>query len=245
MGAWGSGPFENDTALDWWDEFRPESVRETLEAALERGLQEGPLDAHTADEAVAALALVALACDSTLPEEWCPEMEGELPRFEGLRALAADCVPPIAGSESAELWAGDKPWWSKLASMAKAVDCPKEVLDSLGPVVPEARPPKDHSLPPAKVKELKEQGYAAINTMKESGRAKDRAAFDEAMGTFFYCAAQVNPNAVQKTKEMSLAEWVKNCTGSEAFDAAWELAESREFGMLATGFKKMLNRPGA
>ena len=54
MGAWGSGSFENDTALDWAGDVRSvEDVRKPFEQ-LKRGRIEACVDADFACELLAA-----------------------------------------------------------------------------------------------------------------------------------------------------------------------------------------------
>lgn len=63
MGAWGEGPFENDTAADWCgelDDAAPEARIPMIRAALEAAADAGEyLDVEVASPAVAAAAVVA------------------------------------------------------------------------------------------------------------------------------------------------------------------------------------------
>lgn len=74
MGVWGTGPFENDTALDWLDAFIENDFRlidRTL-AGVAHLQPADELDADEAAEAIAAAECVAAALGrpaASLPEE--------------------------------------------------------------------------------------------------------------------------------------------------------------------------------
>lgn len=119
MGAWGSGPFENDDAGDWVydlegaDDFA--LVRDALDVASSRYL-----DAHEGAAAVAAAAVVAAALDAGavdgLPEEVVAWLEGHARQSEKADAArAAAALDRVVGehSELADLWdeAPDGPAW--------------------------------------------------------------------------------------------------------------------------------------
>ncbi len=113
MGTWGVGPFDNDFAADWADDFgelgvdeRPEALRQALRAVTDR---EGYLDSDYAVEGIAAAAVVAHARTGVLPsgdvpaflaEEGAGELPGDLDRLaaRALTRVLAD------GSEWRELW---------------------------------------------------------------------------------------------------------------------------------------------
>jgi len=61
MGAWGSGPFQNDAALDWL--ARAKLDPQAVELAFERATGPGYLDVDDGASAVAAAAVVAAAVD--------------------------------------------------------------------------------------------------------------------------------------------------------------------------------------
>jgi hypothetical protein len=64
MGAWGSGPFENDDAADWAWELEEASDHGVLRDAFQAALDEtGYLDVREGANAVAAAAVVATALD--------------------------------------------------------------------------------------------------------------------------------------------------------------------------------------
>lgn len=122
MGAWGPGPFDNDTAGDWvrgLSDLDPEGLRDVLRATA-RAEQ---LDAPQAAEALAAAEVVAAAAGAPidpLPDEvhaWIaanPE-----PATEEDRRLAATAVRRVcrADSELAELWAEADDWGDHCADL--------------------------------------------------------------------------------------------------------------------------------
>jgi Domain of unknown function (DUF4259) len=60
MGAWGSEPFDNDTAADWAWELDDSSDWEVVRSALNEALEPGDfLDADVATSAIAAASVVA------------------------------------------------------------------------------------------------------------------------------------------------------------------------------------------
>ena len=243
MGAWGTGPFENDTAADWWAEFEPGSVEGVFEVVLAAGKGGELVDAPVADEALAAITLVALAMDPALPSEWGPgdvaDLTTVLPNAHDLASLAAACVPIIARSESAELWEGDQDWWGILRKLAMAVGCPESELEGLGPKPFPTKEVPICTLAPEERESLLRRGHAALTQMRDSARANDRETFDIGQGTFFYCATQLNPNpnAPQSYRERSLEQWLQVVPET---DHVWEHARSQDFGSLLKAFERML-----
>ncbi|MFJ6795045.1 DUF4259 domain-containing protein [Streptomyces sp. NPDC091268] len=111
MGTWDAGPFDNDAAADFCgdlDEAAPGDreglVRSTLTHVVETA---GYLDAHDADEAVAAAALVAAQCTGGDPADPVYGPDEPLPDLTGLRELAFDALARVTTepSELMELWA--------------------------------------------------------------------------------------------------------------------------------------------
>ncbi|MGH3344741.1 MAG: DUF4259 domain-containing protein [Carbonactinosporaceae bacterium] len=114
MGTWGTAPFDNDDAMDFFGEiedFPPEALlsrlRATLTATAERP---GHIEVSEANVAVAAAALVA-AGRSRLARAWEPAVDGWLttkrPRTSADdHALALRALDRVAGpdSEWMELW---------------------------------------------------------------------------------------------------------------------------------------------
>jgi hypothetical protein len=118
MGAWGSGPFDNDTAADWVyglvDATTDEEALKVLESALSAAAETPEGEYLDADEglcAVAAAAVVAAATGSAtddLPEnvaEWLTGHAAAVP--VSLRGPGRKALNRVAGpnSELAELWA--------------------------------------------------------------------------------------------------------------------------------------------
>jgi uncharacterized protein DUF4259 len=105
VGAWDSGPFDNDEALDFANELdgvdpnqRMLLIREALQAALDP--EDEDADDSVQPRAVAAAALVA-ANRSGLPVNWDYEMDVELPPIpDDLVELAALALDRIAESDT-------------------------------------------------------------------------------------------------------------------------------------------------
>ena len=66
MGAWGTGAFENDTALDWVWELEDGGII-AIESALDDAVRASDLSAPTDVEALAAAEVVAAATGRPLP----------------------------------------------------------------------------------------------------------------------------------------------------------------------------------
>jgi hypothetical protein len=115
MGAWGTGIFENDTALDWvWDLEDAEDALALIEDTLERVAGDGLdyLEAPDAEEALAAAQVVAmlqgnpgdLGAYSEELEEWVQTHPMAVPRVLAHKARAAVVRILAPQSELAELW---------------------------------------------------------------------------------------------------------------------------------------------
>lgn len=106
MGAWGTGPFENDGASDWVHDLEEEGSS-AVSAALE--LDEAYVDGYDGEAALGAAEVVAAALGRPhpdLPQEvarWVAAHGKEVTR-EGPRALRA--LERLGGAESEplELW---------------------------------------------------------------------------------------------------------------------------------------------
>ncbi|MFI7662877.1 DUF4259 domain-containing protein [Micromonospora parva] len=115
MGAWDSGPFDNDTAADWCGDLndadvskRPNLVREALTRAAG---EVGYLDADVACEAIAAAAILAAQRPAGQPitSPYAPDFlrgGGRWDVPDDLTALAVRAIDRIvaADSEWRELW---------------------------------------------------------------------------------------------------------------------------------------------
>jgi hypothetical protein len=109
MGAWGTGAFDNDEALDWVWELEDGGIT-AIESALDDAIRSSDLSAPTDVEAIAAAEVVAAAIGRPLP--------GLSEDIAGLVAHVAPSVMPehtarartavervLNASELAELWA--------------------------------------------------------------------------------------------------------------------------------------------
>jgi hypothetical protein len=120
MGAWGTGPFDNDEAADFaggLDDLSEDKRADAVWEALTRAVEEADyLDGDDAAVAVAAAALVAAQCpggdevDSVYgPKESLPQLPDDL------RSLAAVALDRVLAddSELKDLWeeAGNAEQW--------------------------------------------------------------------------------------------------------------------------------------
>ena len=109
MGAWGTGAFDNDDALDWIGELEDGGIT-AIESALDEAIRSSDLYAPTDVEAIAAAEIVAAANRRPLP--------GLTDEIAALVAHVAPSVTPdhtarartavervLNASELAELWA--------------------------------------------------------------------------------------------------------------------------------------------
>lgn len=112
MGAWGTGAFDNDSAGDFCDAVTQGGGLAVIEDAFDHVLEAGSecLEAPTAEEAIAAAAIVARLKDG-VPLSGEAEIEAwiaaERPSAsQGLIAKARDALQRImtAPSELLELW---------------------------------------------------------------------------------------------------------------------------------------------
>jgi Domain of unknown function (DUF4259) len=117
MGAWGPGPFENDTAMDWVRELRASADPGYPLRILRRLDGAGPLATGAAETGIAAAE--AVAASRGRPEEEAPADLLEWLRASGARAdaaaaeLALRVVDAIEDdSELCALWdEADEPLW--------------------------------------------------------------------------------------------------------------------------------------
>ena len=61
MGAWEVNVFKNDSALDWLEEFVQFPEKSTIEVILDEILEEDYVDSWAAEEALAAVEVIAIA----------------------------------------------------------------------------------------------------------------------------------------------------------------------------------------
>ncbi|HEY3608992.1 MAG TPA: DUF4259 domain-containing protein [Pseudonocardiaceae bacterium] len=131
MGAWGTGPFDNDDAADFatsLDHLQPDlrvgAIRDALTDALE---QTDYLDRDVGGAAVAAAALVAAQGGNGLPIDCIHGPKQLIPELSSdLRPIAALALVRVLGecSELNELWI-DSPdgeaWLHMVAQLTEAL----------------------------------------------------------------------------------------------------------------------------
>lgn len=144
MGAWGIGPFDNDTAMDFADAMdeAAEGEREALvRAALIRTVPaRGRLEYLgyvEGTEAVAAAALVAAQCPGDAPVDTVRRPDQALPVFAtDLRSLAVEALDRVVAeaSELAELWdeaPGGTKWRQDVSRLRSVLAPDPEPQDAL------------------------------------------------------------------------------------------------------------------
>ena len=118
MGAWDTGPFDNDAAADWGGEFSEasdEARLEMLEEALRAAADETDyLDADVAFEAIAAAAVVAARMPGGPEVDTELSLDADLPRE--LPELALRALDRVVDEDSA--W---RDQWDELDQLDEAV----------------------------------------------------------------------------------------------------------------------------
>lgn len=110
MGAWGSGPFDNDDAADWAWSLEDSADDAVLRAAVRDAVETAKPDAATSQIAIAAATVVASGRSgdaSALPEDVATWLAAhrDLPWPE-LADMARAALANVAGdSELRDLWA--------------------------------------------------------------------------------------------------------------------------------------------
>jgi hypothetical protein len=125
-GAWGTGSFENDDALDWAQGFEAKPSMSAIVAALEAATGTGYLEAPEGSAAIAAAEVIAAIAGKPSPKlpaglaAWARKQ----PKAEGLQRLplARKAVERVArgeGSELRELWqeSNDAAWQASIADL--------------------------------------------------------------------------------------------------------------------------------
>ena len=129
MGAWGSGSFENDAALDW--AAGVQSIDE-VSAPFDRLRAEdsGSIDADLASEVVAAAETVAMLMgrkSPDFPDDLAERISGELDSNVYHQARSA-LMQVIRNSELAELWeegaaeTGNNEWLASLTGLIERLN---------------------------------------------------------------------------------------------------------------------------
>jgi hypothetical protein len=128
MGTWGKGPFDEDTAMDFFDELDPLDVEmreERLKAAILRVARaQGQIEFVEGTQAVVAAALLAGMMPSPEKEPWTVSLSASLQA-----ELASDAVIAVerAHSPGSDLWdqwsevGGYDQVWKKLAPVLSAL----------------------------------------------------------------------------------------------------------------------------
>ena len=128
MGAWGSGSFENDTALDWAADVQSiDDVRDPFERL--KALKSGYVDSDLACEVVAAAETIAMMTgrkSADFPDDLAQRLAGAgEPDSELYHQARSGMFQVMRNSELAELWqegveeGGENEW---LAAMTELVD---------------------------------------------------------------------------------------------------------------------------
>ncbi|WP_255471906.1 DUF4259 domain-containing protein [Micromonospora sp. MP36] len=142
MGAWGEGPFENDSAADWCDglhDAHPSERRGMVRAALTTAAHTtGYLDYDDAAAAIAAAAIVASRMPGGPPitSTYAPNflLAGDaLELDDDLPELAAEALARVLGDDSEwrELWseagATQFPHLEKLRAVLTPTELPGQI----------------------------------------------------------------------------------------------------------------------
>lgn len=128
MGAWGSGPFDNDSAHDWLVDLGDLDPESALLGAFEAipEVEYLEVDEGSAVVAAAAVLLAALRKDASALPEGAARLASGLTPTEELREMAVAALDRVAGegSELAELWAegGPEEWIAEIAAMREALE---------------------------------------------------------------------------------------------------------------------------
>jgi len=128
MGAWDTGSFDNDDAMDWVLEFVSKANRDQIESTFRTILDNGDayLEAPDCSIAIAAAEVVAALKDApnpNLPEELKQVLDTKKISVDsGLTNLAIRAIEQIkADSELQELWEEEDPseWISAVDDLEK------------------------------------------------------------------------------------------------------------------------------
>ncbi len=146
MGAWGSGPFENDSALDWVIELQRSADREFPLGVLHRLAAAGPGDGREGEVGVAAAETIAASRGwpaESLPggvRDWL-ERTGGLAEASAAE-LALRAIDAIEGEASELRWlwdeVGDTEWRERMADLRERLAATAREV-SLSPRPPEVQ----------------------------------------------------------------------------------------------------------
>jgi hypothetical protein len=127
MGAWGSGPFDNDDASDWVEALEEAADFETVRQALNVE-HTAYLEAPEGSIALAAAEVVAAAIGRprmSLPDSVTTWIESHRSSVsEADTGLALTAVSRVVGdrSELPELWDGDTEWSGEIANLQERLN---------------------------------------------------------------------------------------------------------------------------
>ncbi len=122
-GAWGTGSFENDDALDWADELERVGSHAVIFTTLTTAVQASYLEAPEGSAALAAAEVVAaLSGNPTkmLPEGLAAWVTHKKPPTAELVRLANKAITAVTNSSKSELyqlWEGSDEWLQKIADL--------------------------------------------------------------------------------------------------------------------------------
>jgi hypothetical protein len=131
MGAWGSGSFENDTALDWAGEVRSlDDVREPFDRL--KALGSGYVDADLASEVIAAAETIAMLMGRKSPD-FPDDLQERLagagePDNQLYHQVRSAVMHVMRNSELAELWqegaaeTGNNEWLGSLTGLIERLN---------------------------------------------------------------------------------------------------------------------------
>jgi len=140
MGAWGTGSFENDTALDWAAEISSAEDIANFYQALPPYDGVTQLDADISSCIVAAAETVATMMgriSPDVPDDLRERLSGTEPSDDLIGTARNTLSAMLSGSELVELWAEDADGaeeWNKAIT---------GLIDRLNPELPYAPPPLD------------------------------------------------------------------------------------------------------
>ena len=135
MGAWGTGNFANDAALDWLAELgEHERPLGLIESTLRRPLEATDIYVGAGSLSAALAAAECVAALSGRPPEYMPEsLEAWLDDVEApeademtrLRGLAVDATTHVRDdSELRELWDADPEWLAAVDELLARLSTP-------------------------------------------------------------------------------------------------------------------------
>jgi hypothetical protein len=114
MGAWGPASFQNDSALDWYEEFRDEGAR-AIQRAFEAAQTDDYLEVDEGSAVIAAAEIVAAAFGkppAEPPEEFDALISDHAEAIRALPDIRSTAVAAVRRvlaepSELSELWHED------------------------------------------------------------------------------------------------------------------------------------------